>query len=244
MQNLSSLATFWRRKFLTEAKEIIIVIFFLLSSFAQTVNSQNVFINEIAWMGSQTSSSDEWIELYNSANLPISLDDWSLKAVDGRPEINLSEEISANGFYLLERTDDDSVPWIAADQIYSGPLENNGEKLELYDSAGNLIDSVDCSSGWLAGDNVAKKTMERVDPKNWQSSQNAGGTPKTKNSIINMIEIGHQSSPTLPQEKLKLLDYPFGIVFNEILPSPEGPDSEEEWIVATIQQMRINSAYL
>ena len=40
--------------------------------------------------------------------------------------------------------------------------------------------------------------------------------------------------------------YATGIFINEILPSPEGADETEEWIVSTIQRNRIrqNSAYL
>jgi len=47
---------------------------------------------------------------------------------------------------------------------------------------------------------------------------------------------------TEEKEEPELMAYPAGIVINELLPSPEGPDAEEEWTVATIQQ--IPSAYL
>ncbi len=211
--------------------KIVIILCFLFAALSTAAaNPLDIMINEIAWMGTNISANDEWIELYNSTNLPISLDGWQLVAQDETPKINLSGTIPANGFYLLERTDDNTLPDISADQIYTGALNNIGEKLELYDNSGNLIDLVDCSSGWLAGDNVTKQTMERVESKNWQSSQNTGGTPKAKNSIISMIEVEPQSSSTLPQEKLKPLAYSSGVVFNEIIPSPEGPDVEEEWI--------------
>jgi len=49
------------------------------------------------------------------------------------------------------------------------------------------------------------------------------------------IETGSLQTPS---------SYPDGIIFNEILPSPEGADETEEWIVATIQKRRISSAYL
>ena len=40
---------------------------------------------------------------------------------------------------------------------------------------------------------------------------------------------------TPPQDLIAPMVYPTGIVINEILPSPEGPDETEEWIVSTIQ---------
>jgi len=78
-------------------------------------------------------------------------------------------------------------------------------------------------------------------------SQNSGGTPKTQNSIIVRIEPQPQTEPdesVIEVKSQQPIIYPTGVVINEILPSPEGPDEEEEWIVATIQQMRIDSAYL
>ncbi|MBL7155058.1 MAG: lamin tail domain-containing protein [Candidatus Portnoybacteria bacterium] len=144
--------------------------------------SNDVVINEIAWMGTDISTADEWIELKNTTEGEIDLTGWTLKAVDGTPEITLSGTIAAHGYFLLERTDDSSVPDVAADQIYTGPLGNSGENLELRNAENNLIDSINCSEGWLAGDNTTKQTMEKTDT-GWQTSLDVGGTPKALNSI-------------------------------------------------------------
>ena len=166
----------------------VFLFFFLFPFFIQAADS--VVINEIAWMGTLNSANDEWVELYNNTGNSINLDGWQLVAQDGTPKIKLSGVFPANGFYLLERTDDNAVPKISADKIYTGALGNNGENLELYDASGNLIDSINCTSGWFGGDNKTKKTMERKNsqspgshPANWQTSQNPGGTPKAKNSV-------------------------------------------------------------
>jgi len=161
--------------------------------------TNNVVINEIAWMGTEISANDEWIELYNNTELPINLAGWVLRG------INLTGIIPAQGFYLLERTDDKTVPDIPADQIYTGALNNNGENLELYDSSGNLIDSANCQAGWLAGDNSTKQTMERKDANAWQTSQNPGGTPKAKNSeIVIPTKPGlTETKPNLVEEEVK-----------------------------------------
>jgi hypothetical protein len=196
--------------------------------FPKAASHIDIVINEIAWMGTNTSYSDEWIELYNNTNSSVSLENWALKAIDGTPEINLSGIILANGFFLLERTDDTTIPNITADQIYAGTLSNNGEHLQLFDNQNNLIDEVNCANSWFAGDNANKQTMERVSPilSNWQTSENPLGTPKTINNVFT------QQEPELEQESIpkpNLTQEPKQQI-NEILPSPEGPDSENEWI--------------
>jgi uncharacterized protein YvpB len=123
--------------------------------------SKTVVINEIAWMGTRAgAASDEWIELYNTTDTDIDLTDWSL-SISGE-EINwqhVSSTIPAQGYYLLERTDDKSVQGVAADGIYTGGMKNTGEDLLLMDPDGNRIDQVDNSEGWVAGE--AYKSMER-----------------------------------------------------------------------------------
>ena len=218
-------------------KVAVFLSLFFIASATQAANPLDVVINEIAWMGTVNLANDEWIELYNNAESPISLDGWQLVAQDGTPKINLSGTIPANGFYLLERTDDTTVPNILADQIYTGALGNSGENLKLYDSSNNVIDGVDCSAGWLAGLGKPEyKTMERInslvgssDSSNWQTSQNPGGTPKTKNSIVVQTEPQPQTKfdePAVGDSHQQV--YPSGIIINEILPSPKGQDEKEE----------------
>jgi len=191
-------------------------------------NISDVVINEIAWMGTAASYNDEWIELYNNGDTAINLDGWTLKADDGAPEINLSGTIHGKGFFLLERTDDETLPGVSADLIYKGALGNDGENLKLYNGSGGLIDQIICVDVWPAGDNATKQTMERISS-NWQNSQDAGGTPKKENYEKKIEEI-KLIEPEKPTEDGPLYIYPTGVVFNEILASPDGPDAENEWI--------------
>ena len=167
---------------------LFLTIIFLFSAYfikAQIAQQSDIIINEIAWMGTAVSVNDEWIELKNNTNQNININGWILRAADGAPEIKLTGSISANGFYLLERTDDNSVLETPADQIYTGALGNGGEQMFLYDGAGSIKDEIDCGTGWFAGDNTAKKTMQRIDAtasgnsaSNWQTSPSIGGTPR------------------------------------------------------------------
>jgi len=175
----------------------------------------DVVINEVAWMGTQANSADEWLELYNNTDNPIDLTGWEILEVDGAGVETVIEPLSgtigAHSYYLIERTDDDTVSDIPADQPPSSwggnGLSNDGERLILKDNLGNVIDEIDASSGWFAGTaSPDYRSMERIDPtasgsdlNNWASNDpniaknglDAGGnpingTPKARNSATNL----------------------------------------------------------
>jgi len=191
----------------------------------------DVFINEIAWMGTQNSANDEWLELKNNTAYAINLSGWILQSADEKLKINLSGIILPNNFYLLERTDDNSAPNIKADQIYSGALSNTGDDLWLYDANNSLIDEANFTEKWQDGDNATKQTMERTDKDNWQTSTAAGGTPKFDNSEIRIpkSETNLNSQNSNIQNATPVI-YPRGVFINEVMPNPEGADETEEWI--------------
>ena len=137
------------------------------------VSSGAVVISEIAWMGTETSTSDEWIELFNDGAESVSLSGFSIEAGDGSPIIALSGTISAQSYFLLERTDDSTVPAVSANIIYTGALANEGEMLTLK-SGGEVVQTINASSGWPAGDNTMKETMQ------WTGSAWITGTPTPK----------------------------------------------------------------
>lgn len=168
----------------------------------QTSLPMTVIINEIAWMGTTADPNDEWIELYNpgTSDITFTSNGWVLAAQDGTPSITLTGVIPAGGFFLLERTDDSSVPGITANQIYSGALGNSpGEHLQLYqgavliDSANSDGSNVPTANEWPAGDNATKCTLERKTGDqdadvSWVTSNlisgTVCGTPKGINSFF------------------------------------------------------------
>jgi len=220
------------------------VAFFCWQNYAHAANLGDIIINEIAWMGTNISANDEWIELYNTTTGNISLDGWILSATDGgAPQINLHGVISGNNYFLLERTDDETVSGVAADFIYTGALGNDGEVLELQDNQGSLINKIEAGSGWPAGDNTSKQTMERVASGNWQNSASAGGTPKAANSegaqtppLPPPADNSPVSPPESPEPTIATpsagqinVNYRWGdIVINEFVPDPA--DEEVEFI--------------
>ncbi len=198
-----------------------------------------VLINEIAWMGTEASANDEWLELYNPTENDLDLTGWILEAADGSPKINLTGTISAGNYFLLERTDDDTVPEIIAEQIYTGSLGNTGEWLKLLDTNNKVVDEINATSGWPAGDNSTKQTLERKSRTEWQTSLDPNGTPKAQNSQPSeppietptstpaiTEDIDQSNSDTTNQSTVKRGD----VIFNELLPNPNGDDTNDEFI--------------
>jgi uncharacterized repeat protein (TIGR01451 family) len=186
---------------------------------AAAADPGDVVINEVAWGGTGASSSDEWIELYNTTSQPITLTGWRLYSADGTPDITLSDSIPPHGYYLIERTADNTVSDIPANWCGSfgkGGLSNSGEVLTLTDEFDTAIDTANGNGGaWPCGSGSPNYySMERIDPAapdsdaNWASNdgvtrngldaddQPINGTPKQRNSVY--------TAPPSPQPDLSL----------------------------------------
>lgn len=191
----------------------------------------DVIINEVAWMGTAASSNDEWIELANISDAPIDITGWKLTTIDGGVTIELQGNIAAQGFFLLERTDDTTLPQIHADQFFSGSFSNTGETLILKDATGALIDTVDASNGWPAGDNTNKDTMQRTIA-GWISAPATPGTANAKTVSESPAVLPQtQQTSTQPQPVVSVyVTYPTSFYISEFFPNPKGPDEAGEWI--------------
>ena len=173
--------------------------------FSRADSSVGIVINEVAWCGTKANSADEWIELYNAGSQVVDLTGWILTSHDGSPDIILEGTIPADGYFLLERTDDDTISDITADQTYTGPLNNSGESLTLREASGAVVDTANGDGGgWPAGSasdgTPPYASMERRDAQALDSDANWGandgsirngldaegspinGTPKAPNS--------------------------------------------------------------
>lgn len=175
-----------------------IVIFLLL--FSNVVFAKEIVINEIAWMGTENSANDEWIELFNKTEKDISLEDFSL-FLDTK-EIKLEGIIKAHNFYILERTDDDTLPQIKANLIYTGSMKNTGLNIFLKKN-GNIIDEALFENGFNVGDNETKQTAERIN-ESWQTSLNSGGSPQNENIEIVLKKQEESSFEIKKEETLPL----------------------------------------
>jgi hypothetical protein len=182
--------------------------------------AQNVVINEVAWMGAPVEGIDakqewryEWIELYNAGDEAIELRGWRIELYSRERldfTIMLYGSVEAKEYFLVGASD--KIPGVDVNySTLTGKLTNSGQTLVLKDAAGAIVEQIDASSGWFAGDNDLKLTMERRfpnrpanDPANWGSSQTSGGTPKAQNSLFEKEKFiaFQQSSSLIKKEPL------------------------------------------
>lgn len=203
---------------------------------------RSIIINEIAWSGTAASGDDEWIELYNPSDTAITITDWTIRknSCAGALYITLSGSVSKDGYFLLERDDNQTVSDISANQIYSAAtLLDTGETLYLCDNLGNFIDTANqqgsgnSSNPWPQGaDTQNRPSMERKNSStetdsSWTTNDgitknglnaNGGaihGTPGKKNSGTTTTN----TTPAAPTSTPAPLIDPRPII-NEILARP------------------------
>lgn len=226
---------------------VLLVVTLLMVGLAVLAN--DMIISEVAWAGTAASSTDEWIELKNDGDEAVDLLGWQL--VFGDTVIPLGEVaedtlevrttvLEPGEFFILERTNDDSISDLAADLIYKGTLSNAGMLIELRNPQGDVVDSVAMmESGWSAGSasdgDPAYCTMERTISGDWAGNNGIicngldaegaplNGTPGQANSS----EVLAQWAPTVeivfPSEEGSILSGTEWITW--IASDPNGTDS-------------------
>jgi hypothetical protein len=181
----------------------------------------SVVINEVAWAGTAVDSSDEWIELWNPGGGAVEFSGWVLTD-GGDISISLEGSISPNGFFVLERSGDDTLSDIPADQLYTGALSNSGEELTLLDPAGNVIDRAGGRGrAWPAGSaSPVYASMERaaVEPAAWMT--NTGWVVNGRDAAGNPVRgtPGRANSALFPTPTPT--EIPKTVLINEFLPKP------------------------
>ncbi|MFP4136688.1 MAG: PKD domain-containing protein [Candidatus Acetothermia bacterium] len=162
---------------------------------AFSADEGDVVINEIAWMGTEASSHDEWIEFYNTTGSEVDLEGWSIDGADSGECLDFSAadgsattKIAPHGYLIYGSHEDDvkNEDEGKVVDIWDATIALNDTepgKVILYDSSGcegNKIDVTNQNQSdgdWLAGDSDDNKTMERVspcesgtDPDNWATN--------------------------------------------------------------------------
>ena len=173
---------------------------------AHTVSAA-VTINEVAWMGTVDSSSNEWIELANDGGV-ADVTGWVLR-IEGKKDITLSGSIGAGEYYLIERTDDSTVPGVSADLVasFGTGLSNDGAVLVLFNSAGVEVDRVNGSDAWkiggeTVGNNTTKEPAGRTGS-GWATLPETpravnGGTPSTPQPTSQSSTAGTSATTSVP----------------------------------------------
>ncbi len=197
----------------------------------------SVLINEVAWAGTLASTSDEWIELYNASLEDIDLAGWVLSD-GGDITIALSGLLPAGGLFLLERTNNSTIADVAADQIYTGNLYNDGETLVLRDPTEALVDSANADGGtWPAGSAATRASMQRIGgpdlPGNWMTFPGAGGNGHDAdgNPIAGTPRAPNAFSFATPTPTPALTPFPaLALLIHEVAWAGTLASSSDEWI--------------
>jgi hypothetical protein len=141
---------------------------------AQTPPGSVVF-SEIMWPGSDASSADEWIELYNRSATAVDVSGWTITRGDGEDEQVMvlipAAVIEPGGAFLISNYGAEDarshLAWTPDLVDAAVSLPNSRLQLRLYDAdpaSGQLVDEADDGSGaplaGVGGD--AKSSMVRV----------------------------------------------------------------------------------
>ena len=140
----------------------------------------------------------DWIELYNTSDLPVDLEGWTLQHGDTERELPFA--LVEPGGYLVLTTETAypemepfenvlAVPGLSATAFTIG-----GTMLSLWDQDGKLISFVQYSDRWYRDDSKSDGgwSLEKIDPhnhgqgaENWKASHDPrGGTPGEPNSVL------------------------------------------------------------
>ncbi len=129
-----------------------LIVIIIVSMFCAQSSFSDIIINEIHFDPDDKTEWVEFIELYNSGDSDVDLTGWSVEnAVDY--QFNEGASISAGGYLLVGQ--DSADLWakyrISRSRIHApfeGRLNNEGERVELRSSTGELVDSVDYQLGF------------------------------------------------------------------------------------------------
>lgn len=210
------------RKFVKSPRLILTLLLLLSAVSAHSDNSAGaptLAINEIAWMGTKDNFRHEWLEISNDGEQKINLNGWKMKLNDF--VLELKGEIGPKDYFLVAASDKIFENYDLNYANLGAKLPNKGAKVVLMGKEGSVVDEVDSSSGWFAGNNKTKQTMERInvqspasDPNNWQSSREPGGTPRAPNSPE--VNLSAKFGASVKDENLD-------VIKNELLSEREFP---------------------
>ncbi len=123
--------------------------------------ASDIRITEVAWSGTVASSGDEWLEIQNRTDGPLSLDGLVLQTLDGGLVIPLSGTILAHQYYVIASAAEVFSNYTAnAVAAFGDGLLDAGEEIQLVRSADSVVlDKIPYCLDWCGRGNVAGATM-------------------------------------------------------------------------------------
>ena len=166
----------------------------LVASMATSQAHAEVVINEIHYEPEENIDPGEFIEIHNSGSQAVDLTDWSF--ADGIDFVFPSGTSVDPGGYLVIAEDsgflESTYEGVVSSGTYTGSLSNDGERVELIDGEGNVVDTVSYRIGfpWPIGSAGPGNSMELLNPSldndlggSWKPSAGLP-TPGAMNSVF------------------------------------------------------------
>jgi hypothetical protein len=176
------------------------VVALILASLALNTSAaeKDVIINEVMYHPPLDLEELQYIELFNRGNTAVDLSDWSF--TKGIRYVFPKQTRLNAGEYLVVCRNTNLFAGNYGNQIatwgeFTGKLSHRGEKIELSNASGTVIDSIKYSdsSPWPTGPDGHSTSLERIspfaaaaDPANWSSSamppfERPAGSPGRRN---------------------------------------------------------------
>ena len=154
---------------------------------ARTFPQHCVIINEI--MYDTDEKYDEWIELFNTSEMSVDLQNWSIR--DKRKSVELTSDLfilKPGDYCVLANHDLPEFGPIPKLLCNLPELNNSGDEVVLLDASGSLIDSVSYDQSFGGDRYVSLERIrhegESADAANWKSCRvDTGCTPGFLNSV-------------------------------------------------------------
>ena len=129
----------------------------------------SVVINEIMYHPASDETSDEFLELFNAGDSAVDLSGWEF--TDGIEFFFPDGTVLEPGAYLVLSPDLLMFETVYGSSIpvtgpYTGALDNGGERLELMDGDGQIVDELEYSDDapWPSWPDGEGPSLELIDP--------------------------------------------------------------------------------
>ena len=195
--------------FVSALLAVIAVLLFAVNQARAGGYDDRLLVNEVGWMGTEASSSDEWYEVLNPEDHAISTEGWYLRAIKEDGTVVTSTlptvTIQPQEIVLFERTDDTTISNVEAAGIHGssgsgdslvGIFTNSGLVLVDLVSADEVYhQTICCNDGdWEAGSSSPKASMQLMGLDWVTSNATYGALDADGNSVLGTPGTANQVS--------------------------------------------------
>ncbi len=160
---------------------------------------ETVKINEIKFLTDE--SEPEWLELINTGDEALSLQNWAIADLKDTCRIDTSIVLNPGDFKIITASETITEKYDIHDSVLCilgnlPSLNNTEETIFLLNPAGGWVEQVPYTIDWLEGEDWRKPSLERINynldsriARNWgPSTAPAGATPGAENSLFTSIK--------------------------------------------------------